>query len=138
MLDMHQRVGGDRDPSSVPEQPFYGDAYQLHRDSHILCINKPRQAHYLREKLAELMSEKVVIPKQYWLLAADAAYRHECILGKQLPKARKPMKPAQEAELKALLEQEEDQFEALEPEMQVSEATLECEKCNTPKLAQQT
>ena len=35
-----------------------------------------------------------------------------------------------------LLEQEEDQFEALEPEMQVSEATLECEKCNTPKLTQ--
>ena len=40
------------------------------------------------------MRQKVVIPKSYWLLAADAAYKHERIDGKQLPKARKPIAAA--------------------------------------------
>ena len=54
------------------------------------------------EKLALLMRGKFIIPKQYWRLAADAAFKHECIDGKQLPKARKPIPAADQAELKAL------------------------------------
>ena len=38
-----------------------------------------------------MMQQKLVIPKQYWLVAADAAYKHECIDEKQLPRARKQM-----------------------------------------------
>ena len=38
-----------------------------------------------------MMREKLVIPKQYWFLACDAVYKHECIDGKQLPKAKKQM-----------------------------------------------
>ena len=54
------------------------------------------------EKLALLMRGKFIIPKQYWRLAADAAFKHECIDEKQLPKARKPIPAADQAELKAL------------------------------------
>ena len=83
-----------------------------------------------------MMLAKLVIPRQYWLMATDAAYRHECIAGKQLPKARKPMPKAKQDELKAILEQEEDEFEPIEAVMQVEEPG--CEKCNAPKLDQQT
>ena len=90
ILDSHYGFGGDLQEGDVPSQPFFGDHHQCSRDTHIYEVETPRKAHYLIEKLAELMREKLVIPRQYWLAAADAAYKHECISGR-LPKARKQM-----------------------------------------------
>ena len=84
-------VGGDLDRGAAPVMPFFGDPREQLRECHILNVRSPRRAHYLREKLADMMQKKIAIPKPYWKLACDAAYKHECIAGKQLPKAKKPM-----------------------------------------------
>ena len=65
--------------------------------------------------------------------AADAAFKHECIDEKQLPKARRPITAADRAELKRLTEMHEDEFEELDPEYQV-EMSDECERCDAPKF----
>ena len=89
IFDSHYGFGGDLQEGNVPDRPFFGDHYQCSRDTHIFDVDKtPRKAYYLREKLAEMMREQRVIPRQYWLAAADAAYKHECI-GGRLPKAKK-------------------------------------------------
>ena len=90
---MHYVVsGGDLEVDSVPVQPFYGSPWEVNREVHIQTLYKqPKKRHHLIEKLASLMRNKFAIPKQYWRLAADAAYKHECIDEKQLPRARKQM-----------------------------------------------
>ena len=70
-------------------------------------------------------------------MAANAAYRHECIAGKQLPKARKQMSKAQLDELKAIIEQEEDKFAAYEgeiPDEMSEEVEHEMKEPDVPKL----
>ena len=121
--------------NAVPETPFYGDAHQRARDCYIHKKKPARKAHYLREKLVEMMQAKVVIPKQYWLLASDAAFKHECIAGKQLPKARKQMSTAQQDELKAILAKEEHEFEPFEDEMPEDEEQ-EMQEPDAPKVDQ--
>ena len=130
---MHMMVGGDIEPGEVPSQPFFGDHHELVKDCSILNVRSPRKAHFLRDKLAKMMLSKFIIPKQYWLMATGAAYIHECIAGKQLPRAMRPMPQGQQDELKAILEKAEDQFAAHEDDV-LEEASLKCEKCNTPKL----
>ena len=87
----------------VPVQPFYGNPCEVGREVHILTLyEQPKKRHHLIEKLASLMRDKFAIPKQYWRLAADAAYKYECIDEKKLPKARKPIPAADQTALKAL------------------------------------
>ena len=82
------------------------------------------------ENEASIIRHKFAISKQYWRLAADDVFKHECIDEKQLLKARRPIPAAEQAELKALTEKHEDEFEALDAEVQV-EPYFEC-KCDTP------
>ena len=86
------------------------------------------------EKLASIMRHKFAISKQYWRLAADDVFKHECIDEKQLLKARRPIPAAEQAELKALADKHEDEFEAFDAEVQV-EPYFEC-KYDTPKFDQ--
>ena len=131
---MHFLVsGGDLKMDRLPVQPFYGNPWEMSKDVHIQTLYKqPKKRYHLIEKLASLMRDKFFIPKQYWRVAADAAFKHECIDEKQLPKARKPIPAADQAELKALIEMHEDEFEPLDPEYQV-EIPIECERCDAPK-----
>ena len=83
--------GGDLKMDRLPVQPFYGHVWEVDQEVHIQTLYKqPKKRYHLIEKLASLMRNKFAIPKQYWRLAADAAYKHECISGR-LPKARKQM-----------------------------------------------
>ena len=127
--------GGELKMDRLPVQPFYGNACEIDRKVHILTLyQQPKKRYHLIEKLASLMRHKFAIPKQYWRLAADAVFKHECIDEKQLPKARRPIPAAEQAELKALAEKHEDEFEALDAEVQV-EPYFEC-KCDAPKVDQ--
>ena len=132
---MHFLVsGGDLELNSVPVQPFYGNPWEVGREVHVQTLYKqPKKRYHLIEKLAPLMRNKFFIPKQYWRVAADAAFKHECIDEKQLPKARRPITAADRAELKRLTEMHEDEVEELDPEYQV-EMSDECERCDAPKF----
>ena len=50
-----------------------------------------------------MMLEKVVISKQFWLLATEAAYKQECTTEKHLTTARKPMSKGYNEELTVIL-----------------------------------
>ena len=127
--------GGELKMDRLPVQPFYGDACEVDRKVHILTLyQQPKKRFHLIDKLASLMRQKFVISKQYWRLAADAVFKHECTDGKKLPKARRPIPAAEQAELKALAEKHEDEFEAPDAEVQ-AELAFEC-NCDAPKVNQ--